>query len=590
MKKVIILLILGLIVLVAYQSQYKTTSSSSSSSKEANTYFEVTSTPIKIVTDGQYEVTLDTAATWQFSVQKGQDVTEWLVLKSEKNAVEDTSGIATVKAVNNDSSKVTVTIDASKITGFSNNGGANLYIMPDSSSIVGTGDNHAHYSETSAKIGKYVIPKVSVDGTIEGEVTQEDGLTFKNNQITFKFTVDGKQVDSSLVNNSTAKVTLADGDGYYTTDYVYSDKGLSNKIKNASINYSIKPEDLQITNSGYVLGENGGGRGWSELGGDGNGNYNLNFELSGLKYNGLPISNKTFKAHIYCYGRTFKVDNGSIYATSYLKWSTDSENNLPNLADQYSDNLILSWANGINASKLSEDDVTLTMESEYGDTLKLERGTDFTLETSKTKTIIEVNYTYWANAPVYTKLKVDVDSDKLNWDDRQYKISKISHSYDIASVYVYNVMAGGQTGTQTWTVYGLDGLTDWQQLFNRPTYTLSYIDTDGKIRYYSEANNGSFVDEANATTFDASGDVKIALKDNTGYFTRRFDQTEDKTIGGITYTFKKVYSHAEAAIKNPNDIQKVTVKAGYIIGDSWEDHLRWPWQNFINKGYKGGRS
>lgn len=326
------------------------------------------------------------------------------------------------------------------------------------------------------------------------------------------------------------------------------------------------------------------------MGGDGNGNYNLNFELSGLKYNGLPISNKTFKAHIYCYGRTFKVDNGSIYATSYLKWSTDSENNLPNLADQYSDNLILSWANGINASKLSEDDVTLTMESEYGDTLKLERGTDFTLETSKTKTIIEVNYTYWANAPVYTKLKVDVDSDKLNWDDRQYKISKISHSYDIASVYVYNVMAGGQTGTQTWTVYGLDGLTDWQQLFNRPTYTLSYIDTDGKIRYYSEANNGSFVDEANATTFDASGDVKIALKDNTGYFTRQFDQTEDKTIGGTTYTFKKVYSRAEAAIKNPNDIQKVTVKAGYIIGNSWEDHLRWPWQNFINKGYKGGRS
>ena len=84
MKKVIILLILGLIVLVAYQSQYKTTSSSSSSSKEANTYFEVTSTPIKIVTDGQYEVTLDTAATWQFSVQKGQDVTAWLGLKAVK--------------------------------------------------------------------------------------------------------------------------------------------------------------------------------------------------------------------------------------------------------------------------------------------------------------------------------------------------------------------------------------------------------------------------------------------------------------------------------------------------------------------------
>ncbi|PKZ97446.1 hypothetical protein [Streptococcus parasanguinis] len=589
MKKGILFFVSVLVMLAACSNTGKQESSKQTNESQSS-YYQVTSDDISITKDATYSVTLTTKDTWQFVAEAGQDVTDWLVLKSDKQALTDTSGVAQITAVDSDSSAITITIDSSKITGFSSNGGANLYIMPDSSSIVGTGDNHAHYSETSAKIGKYVIPKVSVDGTIEGEVTHEDGLTFKNNQITFKFTVDGKQVDSSLVNNSTAKVTLADGDGYYTTDYVYSDKGLSNKIKNASINYSIKPEDLQITNSGYVLGENGGGRGWSELGGDGNGNYNLNFELSGLKYNGLPISNKIFKAHIYCYGRTFKVDNGSIYATSYLKWSTDSENNLPNLADQYSDNLILSWANGINASKLSEDDVTLTMESEYGDTLKLKRGTDFTLETSKTKTIIEVNYTYWANAPVYTKLKVDVDSEKLNWDDRQYKISKISHSYDIASVYVYNVMAGGQTGTQTWTVYGLDGLTDWQQLFDRPTYTLSYIDTDGKIRYYSEASNGSFVDEANATTFDASGDVKIALKDNTGYFTRRFDQTEDKTIGGITYTFKKVYSHAEAAIKNPNDIQKVTVKAGYIIGDSWEDHLRWPWQNFINKGYKGGRS
>lgn len=589
MKKGILFFVSALAVLAACSNTGKQESSKQTNESQSS-YYQVTSDDISITKDATYSVTLTTEDTWQFVAEAGQDVTDWLVLKSDKQALTDTSGVAQITAVDSDSSAITITIDSSKITGFSSNGGANLYIMPDSSSIVGTGDNHAHYSETSAKIGKYVIPKVSVDGTIEGEVTHEDGLTFKNNQITFKFTVDGKQVDSSLVNNSTAKVTLADGDGYYTTDYVYSDKGLSNKIKNASINYSIKPEDLQITNSGYVLGENGGGRGWSELGGDGNGNYNLNFELSGLKYNGLPISNKIFKAHIYCYGRTFKVDNGSIYATSYLKWSTDSENNLPNLADQYSDNLILSWANGINASKLSEDDVTLTMESEYGDTLKLKRGTDFTLETSKTKTIIEVNYTYWANAPVYTKLKVDVDSEKLNWDDRQYKISKISHSYDIASVYVYNVMAGGQTGTQTWTVYGLDGLTDWQQLFDRPTYILSYIDTDGKIRYYSEASNGSFVDEANATTFDASGDVKIALKDNTGYFTRRFDQTEDKTIGGITYTFKKVYSHAEAAIKNPNDIQKVTVKAGYIIGDSWEDHLRWPWQNFINKGCKGGRS
>lgn len=158
MKKVMILSLLGLVVLAACQTQ--TNSSSSSSSKSTSTYFEVTSNPIEITTDNQYEVTLNAT---------------------------DTSGVAQITAVDSDSSTITITIDSSKITGFSSNGGANLYIMPDSSSIVGTGDNHAHYSETSAKIGKYVIPKVSVDGTIEGEVTQENGLTFTENQITFQF-------------------------------------------------------------------------------------------------------------------------------------------------------------------------------------------------------------------------------------------------------------------------------------------------------------------------------------------------------------------------------------------------------------------
>ena len=230
MKKGILFFVSVLAMLAACSNTGKQESSKQTNESQSS-YYQVTSDDISITKDATYSVTLTTKDTWQFVAEAGQDVTDWLVLKSDKQALTDTSGVAQITAVDSDSSAITITIDSSKITGFSSNGGANLYIMPDSSSIVGTGDNHAHYSETSAKIGKYVIPKVSVDGTIEGEVTHEDGLTFKNNQITFKFTVDGKQVDSSLVNNSTAKVTLADGDGYYTTDYVYSDKGLSNKIK-----------------------------------------------------------------------------------------------------------------------------------------------------------------------------------------------------------------------------------------------------------------------------------------------------------------------------------------------------------------------
>lgn len=589
MKKATILFLLGLVVLAACQSQTQTDSSSSSSSKSTSTYFEVTSNPIEITTDNQYEVTLNATDTWGFSVQEGQDVTDWLVLKSDKQALTDSSGVAQITAVDSDSSAITITIDSSKITGFSSNGGANLYIMPDSSSIVGTGDNHAHYSETSAKIGKYVIPKVSVDGTIEGEVTQEDGLTFTENQITFQFTVDGEEADGSLMNTEAAKIVLVEGDGYYTSDYTYSDQGLSTKIKNGSISYTIEPEDLQITNLGYELGENGGGRNWSEIGGDGNGNYHLNFKLSGLEYNGLPVSVETFTADVYCYGRTFEVDDGSIYASDVAKWSTTAENNTPVLCDDYTDDLIIDWANGFDASKLKAKDLTLTMKSQYGDTLTLTAGDDFTIETKKNRTTIHVNYTYWAYTPVYQTLTVDVAKKHLTWDEDEYKVDDISHDYSIASVYVYNVMAGGQTGTQTWTIYGLDGLENWQQIFNAPTYTLS-AEIDGETRYYSEANGGSLVDEASATSYDASTDTNLQLLDNTIYLTRQYNQTEVKSINGQDVTFTKVYSQAESAIKAPKDVTNVTVKSGFILGDTWEEHLRWPWQTFINEGYQGGRS
>ena len=80
-------LFLALMVLTACQAQSQIDSSRSSSSKSVATYFEVRSNPIKITTDDQYKVTLDATDTWEFSVQEGQDVTDWLVLKSDKQAL-----------------------------------------------------------------------------------------------------------------------------------------------------------------------------------------------------------------------------------------------------------------------------------------------------------------------------------------------------------------------------------------------------------------------------------------------------------------------------------------------------------------------
>lgn len=168
MKKAYYFFISALVVLAACSNSGKQESSKQTTESQSS-YYQVTSDDISITKDAIYSVTLTTEDTWQFVAENGDDVTDWLVLKSDKQALTGTSGVAQITAVDSDSSTITITIDSSKITGFSSNGGANLYIMPDSSSIVGTGDNHAHYSETSAKIGKYVIPKVSVDGAIEGK-------------------------------------------------------------------------------------------------------------------------------------------------------------------------------------------------------------------------------------------------------------------------------------------------------------------------------------------------------------------------------------------------------------------------------------
>ena len=589
MKKIVLCVFIIIVALPACSAGDKQKNTEQSSESQ-NIYYQVSSDTISIKADVSYNVTLTAEKTWQFESKAGDDVTSWLVDRDADPALHDKSGIATIQSINSDNTEIVIAIDASKITGFTSNGRTDLYVSPDVNAISGVGDNHASYTPVAAKIGEYVIPTVSVEGEIGGEYTSEEGLSFTDDTITFKLSLNDKNVDTDLLDSRKAAITLLEGDGYYASDYTFTDKGLSSDWSESSATYTIAAEDLEINNGSYEIGENGGGRGWSELGGDGNGNYNLNFALQGLEYNGLPITNQDFRIHIYAYGRTFTVDNGSIYADSFIKWSTDAENDLPILADQYSDKLILSWASGIDASQLREKDFILTMKSAYGDSLTLKPGTDFNVDTDREETIITVSYTYWANAPVYTVLDVEVTSDHLNWDKDKYKIDKITYSYDIASVYVYNVMAGGQTGTQTWTVYGLDGLQNWQQLFNRPTYTLSYTDDEGKVQYYSTDNNGSFVNEEKATKFDASEDVNIALQGNTGYFTRQFDQTEDKLVGAITYTFDKVYSSAETAIKNPNQIEGVTVKSGYIIGEGWEDHLRWPWQNFIDEGYRGGRS
>ena len=543
---------------------------------DGNMYFSsLNAEEVNIKDAGTYTVRLKAQEGWQFDVADHTDVTGWFVNEAGESAFTNTSGIA--MAVNGEDFELDITIDASKIEGFSTNGSADLYVMPTGGiPLVVEGDNHGQYVAVSEKAGSYIIPEVQIEGTIEAE-SQKNETEYKEDTVTIALKLEG--VDDTLIDSSSSYVVMREGDGYYLSDFSFEDGTLSGEWSNGEITYKVTPEQLQ--------GD------FSPLGGDGNGNYYINVGVGGITYNGLPLGEKTFRIHVYSFGRTFTIEsNGSLINDTQPSWTTETEGGEPVLCDAYPDQLNVAWPVDFDASALEEEDFTLTMRSDYGDELVLEPGKDFTVKSDKDKTVITVNYIYWANIPVYKTMSVDVNTEKLNWDTEKYTVSEvISHDYDIASVYAYYVMSGGMEGTQKWTYYGVDNLTDWEQAFKIPTYTLTFTDENGVVKYYAEDENGNgrFADTAEeAAEFDSREDNQCQVVENTGSFARVYDQTQDVEVNGVTYTCDKVYSNADNMPLEPDECTGITAQKGYIIGDNWEMHGRWPWQTFINEGYLGG--
>ena len=464
-----------------------------------------------------------------------------------------------------------IAIDASKISAFTANGSYDLYILPTGKSTLWvTGENHGQYVDSIEPAGRVVIPAVSVDGKLTADAGMELAITNGTVQVV----LDLEGIDDSLIDSSEAQIALLPGDGYKLYEVNFEEGTLSSEWAGGKADYTM----------GNISGN------FSPQGGDGNGHYDFRIGISGLKYNGLPLSEAIVRTDFYSFGRTFEVTGGSLILNTEPTWSSVDE--VPVICDAYLDTVTAHWPVAFDASTLTAQDVTVTLISTYGDELTLEPETDYTVKASADATDITLNYIYWAYAPVYTTMRVEIATENASWDELMYApAASFSHEFPIASVYIYSVMSGGPSGTQAWTYFGLANLTDSHQVYGEATYTLTAVDAEGNTFFYGEDENGNGIrveTEAEAVRYNCDEECNVHLEEDTVYYTRLFDQTEDKDVSGETITFTKSYVNCESLPLPVDQLVDVELQPGYAIGANWEDHLKWPWQSFVNLGYLGG--
>lgn len=464
-----------------------------------------------------------------------------------------------------------IAIDIPSVRAFPANGSYDFYVYPTGKSTLWVcGDNKGQYVNAMERAGTVVLPEVTVEGTITGDVAGELQLT--QDTVVVALLLDG--IDDSRIDDSQVAITLLAGDGYYADAYQLNPGALSGMWADGVTEYTF----------GGISGSMG------PQSGDGNGHHDFRIGISGLRYSGLPLADAVVRTDLYSFGRTFTVTGGSILLNTQPAWS--SRDAYPVLCDAYPDVLDITWPIAFDASAITEADVGLTLLSQYGDTLTLTPGTAYTVTATSTETTLTLSCIHWAYAPVYTQLRVDIPSAALTWNEQMYAPPEVfTHSYDIASVYSYFVLGGGPSGTASFTYYGLQNLTEPSQIFYPATYTLGITNADGASAFYGEdaSGNGMLVESAaDGIAFNCDAECNVKLVDQTIYYTRLFDQTEEKTVGGETITFSKIYYNCEALPMPTSQLTDVTPAPGYAFGKGWEEHIKWSWQSFIGTGYQGG--
>lgn len=571
---------------------------------------------INLSDNGVYTLKLQVRGNSTWTIDSGIDVTKWFVNNDGSSVFMDTSGVATAQ-IDKNNTIIEITLDASKISGFTNNGAGYLYVMPPTEAIsAGTGA----YKGSSTKIGTYTIPTLSVVSDLFGSAYTHGKSTLKSylgtdveydpntNAI---LTLELENLDDNKIDSSKAVVQLDNGDGYYPSEFKFIANSLLNNWTDGVINFNLNHGDLEWDTGDYVIEH--GGREWSALGGDGNGHYHFNLTVSGITYNGLPLASQTFQLHVYIYGYNYTNDAITMYPSSVIQdhgqgnsqdeminpvlnpyWTWIGIGVKPNLADNLVDDFYVTWPEEVDASNLTSSDITMTLYNQYGFEKMLMPDKDYSVNYNDGKTNIKLTYQNWSYTPAYSTMTIKVDKTNLKFNEN-LENSYLTKSYDIGSVYVYEVQQGGGgpstdlNNVVAYSFYGLANLTAWDQVVNNVTYTLRYTQDSSKYYTEDENGNGQFITSATlAKNYSGTGEVdrNLQLIGNTVYITARSNQTEEKVIDGVTYTFTKIYSGG--GLKTPaNADVNLETEPGYMIGSNWLLHEKWAWQQTIKEGWTG---
>ena len=443
---------------------------------------------------------------------------------------------------------------------------------------------------------------------------------------------DGTAADDTKIDLSGAKVAIVDGDAYYAEDFILNACNLNGEVKDGQVVYTLKAGDVEWNQYGYPVAE--GGLEWSAIGGNGNGEYALNLEVSGIRYDGQELAPAAFRVNYYIYGREFTAKAsprnpaGSVWgaggydsivipeaAEAPLAETVAAETepvftwvgagDQPILCDLSTDNFYITWPEGVDASKLTDADVTLTLKSAYGDERVLIPNTgvtafeqnglsipngEYSVYAGENTTQISVNLVLWAAAPVYNQLTISVSGENA-----------AEKTFDVASVYTHMVQTGGGLDIQGKTVtvvcvYGIDNIESLTaaDVFADVTYRYTYREGQGpqaqeKLFLVDDGNGGYTVTEnkEEAAVYPADG-VNVQLLGHS-IFTTNDAGSVEMEYNGETYTFTRAFSYGNAAGSALKDPRNSVMKAapGYVLtaNGRWDDHQRWGWLHFNHVGW-----